>query len=94
MNTVTVAYATTEKQVEMTLSVEENCTIAQVIALSGIENEFPGIKAGEKKVGIFGKCVDLETMVKPGDRVEIYRALQCDPKELRRKKVNYKKQGN
>jgi hypothetical protein len=89
--TITVSYATPEKQVEIPVIVEENCTLAQAIALSGIENEFPEIKAGEKKGGIFGKCVDPESVVKMDDRVEIYRALQRDPKELRRMKISRQK---
>lgn len=84
---ITVAYATLEKQVEMSLSVAENCTVAQAIALSNITAEFPDLNLDEIKVGIFGKCVGSDLIVKSGDRVEIYRALQMDPKELRRLKV-------
>lgn len=90
MITITVAYATPEKQVEIPLIVEENCTINQAIALSDIEDQFPEIKSSEKKIGIFGKCAEPGTVVKSGDRVEIYRALQRDPKELRRMKLNPK----
>lgn len=91
MMAITVAYATTEKQLEIPLSVEGNCTVVQAIMLSNIVAEFPEINLSEINVGIFGKCVGLETMVKPGDRVEIYRELQKDPKELRRMKVESKK---
>lgn len=91
MIAITVAYATTEKQLEIPLSVEANCTVFQAILLSNVAAQFPEINLSEITVGIFGKCVGLETIVKPGDRVEIYRELQKDPKELRRMKVKPKK---
>ncbi len=91
MIAIMVAYATPEKQVEIPLSVESNCTVIQAIALSNIAAEFPEINVAEMTVGIFGKWVGFETIVKLGDRVEIYRALQRDPKELRRMKVEPKK---
>lgn len=87
MIAITVAYATPEKQVEIPLNVEENCTVAQAIELSGIAAEFPEINLCETNVGVFGKCVIPNFIVTSGDRVEIYRSLQRDPKELRRMKV-------
>ena len=91
MIAITVAYATLEKQVEIPLNVAENCTVARAIALSGIVVEFPEINLSETNVGVFGKCVAPDSIVKSGDRIEIYRTLQKDPKELRRTKVVPKK---
>jgi len=81
---MTVAYATTEKQVEIPLNVSENCTVVQAIELSGIVTIFPEINLAEAHIGIFGKRVAPDFIVQSGDRVEIYRELQKDPKELRR----------
>lgn len=91
---ITVAYATPEKQVEIPLTVEENCTIALAIARSAILTQFPEIKLSENKVGIYGKLATLDTTVKNNDRVEIYRALTIDPKELRRLKAKKKTRGH
>ena len=84
MIAITVAYATPEKQVEIPLPVEVNCTVEQVIALSGILSLFPEIDLSSASVGISGKRVTLCTTVSEHDRVEIYRPLQKDPKEGRR----------
>lgn len=84
MITITVSYATPEKQAEIALSASENCTVAQAITFSKIAEQFPGIKISDNLVGIFGKRVTLNTIVRDGDRVEIYRPLVMDPKEARR----------
>lgn len=87
MITITVAYATPEKQVEIPLEVNEPCTIAQAIALSKITLQFPEINLSVASVGIFSKLASLDTMLKADDRVEIYRPLIIDPKEARRKRA-------
>ena len=82
-----VSYATLQKQVEIPLIVEENCTIALAIARSKIQQQFPDISLANIAVGIYGKRKTLDTIVSAGDRVEIYRALTIDPMELRRLKA-------
>ncbi|EKD76928.1 MAG: hypothetical protein ACD_42C00532G0008 [uncultured bacterium] len=84
---ITISYATPEKQVEIAITVADNCTVAQAIAFSKITDQFPKIKISDNSVGIFGKCVTLNTIVHDGDRVEIYRPLIMDPKEARRAKA-------
>ena len=91
MISIVVAYATLDKQVEIPLCVKEGCTIEEAIRLSGIEKQFPDIDLSIMPVGIFSVCEKLQTVVKEGDRVEIYRALIKDPKELRREKVKKNK---
>lgn len=87
MISITVAYGNAEKQAEIALMVEENCTVARAITLSKIGEQFPEIILSNNLVGIFGKRVTLEYIVQEGDRVEIYRPLLIDPKEARRMKV-------
>lgn len=60
-------------------------TVQQAIEQSAFYTRFPEVT--ELSVGIFSKKVTLNTGIKPGDRVEIYRPLQCNPKERRRKKA-------
>ena len=85
MINVTVCYATPEKQVEIPLSVEENCTIALAIVRSRIQAQFPELSFSVMVVGVHGKKLSLDALVTADDRIEIYRSLILDPKERRRK---------
>ncbi|MDH5547786.1 MAG: RnfH family protein [Gammaproteobacteria bacterium] len=85
---VEVAYALPEKQVLMELQVEPGTTAIQCINLSGLLEKFPDINLdGDNKLGIFGKIVKQDTELREHDRVEIYRPLIADPKEVRRKRA-------
>lgn len=81
---ITVAYATPEKQVEIPLLVDASCTVALAIQRSGILEQFPEIRLAERQVGIGSRKATLDTLVQTDDRVEIYRPLQIDPKQARR----------
>lgn len=84
---VEAAYATSQSQVVRTLEVTAGATVEEVIRRSGLLAEFPEIDLRKNSVGIFGSLVDLNTPVADGDRVEIYRPLQMDPKEARRRRA-------
>lgn len=84
---VEVAYALPEKQVILSVTVDEDCTVQKAIEISGILEHFSGIDLFTHKVGIFGKTVGLDTPLQRGDRVEIYRPLLVDPKEARRRRA-------
>lgn len=84
---VEVAYARLDKQMIIVTDVDENSTIEDAISISGIVEYFPEIKRQKLKVGTFGKQKKLTDLVQSGDRIEIYRELQIDPKEARRKKA-------
>ncbi len=83
---VEVAYALPEKQVIAKVKVVPGTTAVEAIALSGIRQLFPGIEE-QPTIGIFSRKVALDYPLKAGDRVEIYRALLADPKEIRRRKA-------
>jgi uncharacterized protein len=83
---VEVAFAQADKQVILELDVEKGTTAEQAILLSGILEQFPEIDLTKSKMGIFGKLSKASTELKAGDRVEIYRPLIADPKEVRRKR--------
>ena len=87
---VEVAYATPEKQVIRTVNVDAGTTLGAAIVQSGIMLDFPELeeKLENAKVGIFGKVVPMTTVLSDGDRVEIYRPLIADPKEVRRKRAS------
>jgi len=84
---VEVAYATLPKQVIRAVNVDEGTTLGAAIVQSGIMMDFPDLELEEAKVGIFGKAASMVTVLKDGDRVEIYRPLIADPKEVRRKRA-------
>ena len=87
MISITVCYATPEKQVQIELLVEESCTVELAIKRSTIMEQFPEIKLAGMAVGIFGQRVKLDSNLQAGDRIEIYRPLIIDPKDARRIKA-------
>lgn len=84
---VEVSYARPDEQVIIPISVEAGSTLEEAIRQSGILGTYPEINLDVNKVGIFGKLSKLDSRLKPGDRVEIYRPLIADPKEVRRKRA-------
>lgn len=84
---IEVAYALANQQTLLSLVVDDNTTIEQGIRISGILNKYPQINLATDKVGIFGKIATLETPLRNKDRIEIYRPLIADPKEVRRKRA-------
>jgi putative ubiquitin-RnfH superfamily antitoxin RatB of RatAB toxin-antitoxin module len=85
--TVEVAYARPGEQVIVPLRLPEGTTIEGAIRRSGLLERFPEIDLGKNKVGIYAKIAKLDTTLREKDRVEIYRALIADPKEVRRKRA-------
>ncbi len=84
---VEVAYAMPEKQIIRAVNVDAGTTIGAAIVQSGIMMDFPDLELEDAKVGIFGKAAAMTTVLSDGDRVEIYRPLIADPKEIRRKRA-------
>lgn len=84
---VEVAYATPEEQRIISLEVVPGTTLRQAIEQSGILEHFSEIDLGNAKVGIFGKLKKLDETLHAGDRVEIYRPLIADPKQVRKQRA-------
>lgn len=85
---VEVAYALAQQQVIKELLVDPGTTVEQAIELSGLLIKFPDIEIGKtNKIGIFGKLTKGNTVLREKDRVEIYRPLIADPKDVRRKRA-------
>lgn len=85
--TVEVAYALPDNQTLLTLDVPAGTTARQAIELSGLLRRHPEIDIAVNRVGIFGQLADLEQVLRPRDRVEVYRSLIADPKEIRRQRA-------
>lgn len=84
---VEVVYALRERQALLAVELEEGGTVEQVIRQSGILKAFPEIDIARSNVGIFGRPVSLDTLVRDGDRVEIYRPLIAEPRDARRRRA-------
>ena len=83
---VGVCYAEVDRQLWMRLEVPDSSTIEEAINLSGVLKLYPEINLATQKVGIFGKIAALDTAVKEGDRVEIYRKITADPQTVQRRR--------
>jgi len=96
---VEVAYALPEKQKIIELLVKPGTTAYAAVEQSGIQNYFPGLDIESAKMGIFGQALGTKGLQAPrqhvlqaGDRVEIYRPLIADPKEVRKRRAERAKQ--
>ena len=84
---VEVAYARPDAQLIIPVEATEGATLEQVIIQSRIQERFPEIDLNTAKVGIFGKIGKLSATARNGDRVEIYRPLLADPKQVRKQRA-------
>ena len=82
---IEVAYALPDEQFLFAEEVELGTTIGQALAASKLLVEFPNLNVD--KVGIFGKLAAPDTVLRAGDRIEVYRPLKADPRDRRRAKV-------
>ena len=84
---VEVAYALADKQSLISLEVKEGTTLKEAIEASGILEIYNQIDLSKQQVGIFSKFASLDTVLREKDRVEIYRPLVADPKEVRKERA-------
>jgi putative ubiquitin-RnfH superfamily antitoxin RatB of RatAB toxin-antitoxin module len=84
---IEIVYATAEEQVLVALELAEGSSAETALRDSGILQRFPGIDLQSATIGIFGKVVGPERVLRDGDRIEIYRPLRTDPKEARRSRA-------
>lgn len=88
---VQVCHALPDSNFLRTLTVIAGTTIEQAVQQSGLLQEVPGIDLSINVVGIYGKKKPLDTVLREHDRVEVYRPLQADPKEARRRRAGSKR---
>ncbi len=87
---VEVAYALPEEQEVIALEVAPGTTLIEAVKMSAIADHFPQIDIDHDKMGIYGKIMPRDTVLREHDRVEIYRPITCDPKEVRRQRARKK----
>lgn len=89
---VTLVFSPEPRRVEeLTLVVEESCTLRQALEASGWLQRYPELAGAEVTCGIWGRAADRDALLREQDRVEFYRPLRVDPKVARRERFN--KQG-
>ncbi|NJD30880.1 MAG: RnfH family protein [Gammaproteobacteria bacterium] len=86
-HTVEVAYALPERQRVVVVEFREGLTARQAVEAAGLLRDCPELAGRELDLGVFGRVVSQGHVVRPGDRVEIYRPLEADPRETRRRRA-------
>lgn len=81
---IEVAAGLPERQVVVALQVPSGTTLGEAVTRAEIADRLPGLEIDPNRLGIFGKRRGPETVLEAGDRVEVYRPLTADPKEIRR----------
>ncbi len=84
---VEVAYARPDRQRLVTVELAAGATARDAVRASRIADECPEIDLEQAPLGVFGRACADDTVLRAGDRVEIYRPLQIDPKEARRRRA-------
>jgi len=87
MINVEVVYALPRVQTLLALAVPAGSTASEAVRLSGILEKHPEIDLAKARLGVFGKHVKADAPLRDRDRVEIYRPLIADPKEVRRRRA-------
>ena len=84
---VTVVYALPHEQVVVELELRDGATAAEAIDAEPFRKALPeGVLPGAE-VGVWGVPASAATILRDRDRVEIYRELVADPKQVRRKRA-------
>lgn len=81
---ITVVYALPRQQIVRELELPDGSTVSAALRQSGLLEDFPAIDPRVTKLGIFGKTASRDDVLRPGDRVEIYRPLCIDARDARR----------
>lgn len=87
---IEVIFALPDEQLVITVELPEQATVDDAIRQSKIMEKYPEIDLDLNKTGIFGKPAKRDAVLHPGDRVEIYRPLIADPKEMRKQRAKKK----
>ena len=84
---VEIAYADAERQILRALELPIGSSVADALRISEIARGLSANAIDPQRLGIFSHLVKLDTRLRDGDRIEIYRELQADPKESRRRRA-------
>ena len=85
--TIEVVYGVPHKQKILTILLADGTTVEQAIIESGVIDLFPEIDLSINKVGVWNRTVKLTDTVNDLDRIEVYRPLIADPKDVRKRRA-------
>lgn len=84
---IEVVYVLPDTVFREQLRLPPGATVAQALSASSLAKAHPQALLGKPRVGVFSRAVTLTTVLRDGDRVELYRPLLIDPKEARRRRA-------
>ena len=84
---IEVVYALPDQQKVVELTLPAGATVKQAVEASCLPAQHPEIDVAKGKFGIYSKLARLDTVLREKDRVEIYRPLIADPKEVRKQRA-------
>lgn len=84
---IEVAYATPARQIILECWIDSGLSVRDAVRQSGIDQHFPEIDLESCDLGVFGKAIATDYELQDGDRIEVYRPLIADPKEVRRQRA-------
>ncbi len=84
---VEVVYPLPQKQEIFTVRLAAGASVRQAIEASGVLQKYPEIDLSKNKLGVFAKMAKPDAVLRDKDRVEIYRPLIADPKEVRKQRA-------
>ena len=90
---IEVAAALPERQVLVSLEVPAGTTVLGAVEWARLDERLPGLEIDPQRLGVFGKRRAADAVVEEGDRVEVYRPLTADPKEVRRQLAELARSG-
>ena len=84
---IEVVYALPQKQEMFTVKLPEGATVREAVEACGVLQKYPEIDLTKNKVGVFAKLIKPDAPLRNRDRVEIYRPLIADPKQVRKQRA-------
>ena len=81
---VEVVAGSRDQQLLVELDLAEGATVWDAVQASGIQDQLPDLTIDRQRLGVFGRLCSPDRVLQPGERVEIYRPLHADPKDIRR----------
>lgn len=85
---VEIAFATPDRQAVVRVTLPKGTSVAEALRASAFAERFPDFDFDAASVGIWGQVVSRDSLVRDGDRIEVYRPLQRDPREARRERAS------
>lgn len=90
---VEVVAALPDRQVLLTVRLSAGATVADALESAEVGRHLPDFPVDHARIGIFGRTCSPERRLRDGDRVELYRPLKADPKEVRRQLASLERSG-